>query len=90
MVSGKVPSNSLQVFTLEGGAGAPLGLYLMSAESNGAFEVTGPSGEIFAKSSPDKFGAQQWKGTLGQGGTYTVVVYSLRGLADFQLTVEMP
>lgn len=80
----------MQVFTVEGGSGAPLGLYLMSAEKNARFEVTDPDGEMHCKGTADKFGAQQWKGQLGPGGMYTIVVYSARGLADFQLTVTMP
>ena len=90
MVSGKVPANSTQVFVLEGWRGAALGVYLASADKNGAFEIIDPNGNLFAKSSPDKFGGQEWKGILETGGLFTITVFSNHGLADFQMTVEMP
>lgn len=88
MVSGKVPQSSMQVFVLEGRANKPLSLYLMSADSNGRFEVTSPGGDVVATGTADKFGAQVWKGTLTESGTYTIVVYSETGIADFQLTLD--
>lgn len=90
MVAGKVPEGSMQVFTLEAWQNAAVGFYLMSAERNADFEVMDPNNNLVAKGSPDKFGAQEWKGQLGRAGTYTVVVFSTAGLADFQLTVTMP
>jgi hypothetical protein len=75
---------------LEASAGAPLGLYLMSADSNASFEVTDPDGNLLCQGQADNFGARQWKGQLGPGGIDTIVVYSDSGTADFQLTVTKP
>ena len=90
MVAGKVLQGSMQVFTVEASAGAPLGLYLMSADSNASFEVTDPDGNLLCQGQADNFGARQWKGQLGPGGIDTIVVYSDSGTADFQLTVTKP
>jgi len=90
MVAGKVPENSMQVFTLEGHQQQPVGFYLMSSEGNGNFEVTTPDGGLLGTGTKDKFGGAEWKGTLPADGEYTVVVFSDRGLADFQLTVTRP
>jgi hypothetical protein len=90
MESGKVAEGQMQVFVLPGHAQQPTSLYLMSAESNGNFEMMDPDGNLVASGKADKFGARKWKGLLPKTGEYSIVVYSERGLADFQLTIEMP
>ncbi|MCA9776683.1 MAG: hypothetical protein KC800_08210 [Candidatus Eremiobacteraeota bacterium] len=86
--NGQISPGNMQVYTVDALFKENLWVYLRSSNKTANFEIMNPDNQLVARGKLDPYGYRKMLVEGCYTGTYTVVLFSEQGIANYELTIQ--